>query len=142
MSEKTFIRLRTLLLALLVLVIAVGVYAAKLTPRPWDCGSAERSIAGSNYVIEICGMASERAGNLDDSRLRVYDTAGTLLAQRRYHFEPWSPLNGFAIGESEIRYTDADSRADDGTFEVQTLTFPPTLADWRAANVDRWFFDR
>ncbi|MBV8272830.1 MAG: hypothetical protein JO067_11230 [Cupriavidus sp.] len=142
MSEKAFIRLRTLCITFLLLLGATITYSINLKPRPWDCGSAEKSIAGCDYVIEICDMPSERVSHLNDARVRVYNRAGALLAQRRYHFEPYSPLNGFAVGDDEIRFTDANKRSSDGSFEVQTLAFPPTRADWRAALFESLFFDR
>lgn len=142
MSEKAFIRLRTLCITFLLLLGATITYSINLKPRPWDCGSDERTIAGELYVLEICGMQSAQVSHLDDARLRVHNTAGALLAQRRYHFEPYSPLNGFAVGDDEIRFTDANKRNSDGSFEVQTLPFPPTRADWRAALFESLFFDR
>ena len=45
MSEKTYIRLRTLFVTCLLLVIAVIVHAVSLEPRAWDCGSVEELIA-------------------------------------------------------------------------------------------------
>jgi len=142
MSEKAFIRLRTLCITCLLLLGSVITYSINLKPRPWDCGTAERTIAGNLYVLEICEMPSAQVSHLNDARLRVHNTAGALLAQRRYHFEPYSPLNGFAVGDDEIRFTDANKRNSDGSFEVQTLAFPPTRADWRAANFDSLLFDR
>ncbi len=142
MSEKTFIRLRTLFVTCLFLVIAVIVHAINLKPRAWTCGAVQKSIAGSPYVIEVCDIDSEPGSELNDARLRVYNDAGALLAQRHYYFEPWSHRNSFVVGNNEIQYTNAGVQSDDGTFEIQTLTFPPTQADWRAAHFDRWFFDR
>lgn len=56
MSEKTYIRLRTLFVTCLLLFIAVIVHAANLKPRAWDCGSVEEVIVGSQYVIEVCNI--------------------------------------------------------------------------------------
>jgi hypothetical protein len=142
MSEKIYIRLRTLFVTCLLLVIAVIVHAVSLKPRAWDCGSVEELIAGSQYVIEVCNIDGELGSRLNDARLRVSTVGGELLAQRHCHFEPWSQRNQFVIGESEIRYTDAAVEAGDGTFEIQTIAFPPARADWRAANFGRWFVDR
>lgn len=116
MSEKTYIRLRTLFVTCLLLFIAVIVHAANLKPRAWDCGSVEEVIVGSQYVIEVCNIDGEPGSKLNDARLRVYTVGGELLAQRHYHFQPWSHRNQFVIGGSEIRYTDAAVEAGDGTF--------------------------
>lgn len=142
MSEKIYIRLRTLFVTGLFLVIAVVIHAVNLEPRPWDCGSAEKSIAGLHYVIELCDIDGGPDSQLNDARLRVYNGAGALLAQRHYFFEPRSRRNSFVVRVHAIEYTNAGLQTADGAFEVQTLAFPPTSADWRAANFSRLFFDR
>ncbi|AZG12454.1 MULTISPECIES: hypothetical protein [Cupriavidus] len=142
MSEKTWVRLRTFSLLCLLLAGTVAIYALRLDPRPWDCGSAERTLAGAGYVLEVCSLPDGPAGHPHEARLRVYDRLGRLLAHRSYHFAPWSPANKFDVGDNEIRYTDAAQPVRGGTFELHTLTFPPTSADRRAANFVRWFLDR
>ncbi|MWL86336.1 hypothetical protein [Cupriavidus sp. SW-Y-13] len=142
MSEKLFIRLRTTVLTILFAIAATVVHAITLEPRAWECERGQRTIADTQYEIEICGMDRDKVGGTQDARLRVYAMRGALLAQRYYAFEPWSPLNQFIVGDKEILFTDADSLASDGTFEVLTLAFPLACADWGAANFERFFFDR